>query len=204
MSTDVTVWISAALTVAMLSMVFAKENPFYKLGVHMYIGIGMGHVVVMSFNVIKTTGWQPLVKDGKTILLVPLLLGLLLFGRFSKKVAPYARCVVSLILAVAAGLGIRGSVDAQFLSQIRATFISPKSLSDLVIIVGVVSTLAYFFFTKPYASKLAGPLAYAPRVGRWMMMLCFGASFASASAGFLSKLITRVMFLVKDWLGLIT
>lgn len=197
------VWLGAFLTITLLSMVFFKDNPVYNTVVHIFIGLGAGHVIVMGLNVIKNSGWMPLIQKGQYNVLIPMILGLLLFSRFSKKYSYLGKPSVALIVAVAAGLGLRGAIIAQFLDQIRATFVPLTSVSNLILAAGVLSTLLYFFFAKFYTSKLTGPLRYLPYFGRYVMMVCFGASFASAGAGFLSKLITRIMFLARDWLGLI-
>jgi hypothetical protein len=61
---------------------------------------------------------------------------------------------------------------------------------------------SYFLFTRRYTRPLEGPLGILPRLGRWFLMIAFGASFGNASMGFLSMLIGRALFLVRDWLGL--
>lgn len=204
MAADFNTWLEAFLTLAMISMVFFKENPVYDLVVSAYLGIGVGHGIVMGANVIKNSGWIPMIRGRQYVLIIPIVFGLLLFARYSEKLARWSRPSTALIVAVAAGLGLRGAVTAQFLDQIRATFVPLNSLGNIVLLISVVCTVVYFLFTGPYTSKLVGPLRYLLMIGRWVMMICFGASFASASAGFLSKLIIRIMFLVRDWLGLVS
>ncbi len=203
MATNLNVWLEAFLTLVLLSMVFFKKNPIFDSVVRAYLGIGVGHAVVMSVQVIKNNGWGPMVEKGQYILVIPFALGLMLFTRYSDKLASWARIPTAVIVGVAAGLGLRGAIVAQFLDQIRATFVSLNSFGNIVLFVSVVCTVMYFLFTGSYTKKLVGPLRYLPTIGRWAMMISFGASFASASAGFLSKLIIRVTFLVRDWLGLV-
>jgi hypothetical protein len=191
------------MTFAMLSLAFFKENPAYRVGEHIMIGIGAGHTIVMGINNIKTTGWIPLVQKGQYILLVPMLLGLLLFTRYTKRYQHMAKPTMALIIAVGAGLGLRGSIMGSFLDHIVATF-NFRNINDALIAVGVLGTVSYFFFTQHYTRKLVGPLGYLPRLGRWTMMLAFGASFGNAGMGFLSLMIGRLMFLMRTWLGIIS
>ncbi len=204
MATDFTTWLAAFLTLGIISMVIFKDNPLYNLIVSAYMGIGVGHGVIMGLRVIFNSGVQPMFQESQFALIIPLLFGILLFARYFDRYARLARPSAALIVAVAAGLGLRGSIVAQFLDQIKATFIPLNSVGNIVLIVSVITTIIYFLFTERYTDKLVGPLSHLPTLGRWAMMICFGASFASASAGFLSKLIVRFMFLVRDWLGLIS
>lgn len=204
MATDFTTWLAAFLTLGIISMVFFKDNPVYNLIVSAYMGIGVGHSVIMGLRIISNNGFKPMIQEGKYALIIPILFGILLFARYFDKYARLAKPSAALIVAVAAGLGLRGSIVAQFLDQIKATFIPLNSVGNIVLVVSVICTIIYFFFTDRYTGKLVGPLRHLPTVGRWAMMICFGASFASASAGFLSKLIVRFMFLVRDWLGVVS
>jgi len=203
MSQDVGVWVAVVFTFAMISLAFFKENPVYRLGEHIFIGIGAGHAVVVGVTLIRTSGWQPLVQKGQVALIIPLVLGLLLFARYVKRYAQWAKPSMAIILASGAALGLRGTISTQFLDQIRATFVPLNDINNLLLVLGVIATLGYFFFTEMYNKVLTGPLSTVPRLGRYVMMIAFGASFASAGAGFLSKLIARIMFLARDWLGAI-
>jgi len=204
MSGDYGVWVAVAFTFAMLSLVLYKENPVYRVGEHVMIGIGAGHAIVMAINNIKTTGWLPIVQKGQNILIIPMLLGLLLFTRYVKGYQHWGRPTMALIIAVGAGLGLRGSIMGSFLDHIVATFTSVKNLNDWIVIIGVLGTVSYFFFTQHYTTKMVGPLSPLPRLGRWTMMLAFGASFGNAGMGFLSLMIGRLMFLMRTWLGWIS
>ncbi len=204
MASDPIIWLEAFLTLALLSMVFLKKNPVFEYVVSAYLGIGVGHALIMGINVIQASGWRPITQESQYALVVPCIIGVLLFARHSKNIAHWSRIPTALIVGVAAGLGLRGAIVAQFLDQIRGTFVSLDSFGNIVMLVSVVCTVLYFLFSSYYTDRLKGPLGYIPRIGRWAMMVSFGASFASASAGFLSKLIMRVTFLVRDWLGLVS
>lgn len=203
MATDFTTWLGAFLTLGLMSMVFFKDNPVYNLIVSGYLGIGVAHTTIMALRVISNNGFRPLIQQGKYSLVIPILFGILLLTRYFDKYARLARPSASLLIAVAAGLGLRGAVVAQFLDQIKATFVPLNSVGNVVLAVSVICTVTYFLFTARYTGRLVGPLRHVPTVGRWAMMICFGASFANSSAGFISRLIVRVMFLARDWLGIV-
>ena len=202
MATDFGIWLGAFLTLGAMSFVFFKENAVFDLVVNIFLGIGIGHGLVLGIGRIIETGWKPMLA-GRYILVVPLLAGLMLFARRSKKYARLAKPSAALLVAVAGALSVRGSAISLITGQITATFVPLNNLSNIVLVLSVVSPVAYFLFTKPYASKLVGPLKYLPTIGRWAMMVTFGAGFANTT-GFFARLIVRFLFLLRDWLGVIS
>ena len=52
MSLDFGIWVEGLVTIAMLSYVW-KENPFYRIAEHLYVGISAGHAVVMAWGNIR-------------------------------------------------------------------------------------------------------------------------------------------------------
>ena len=72
-------------------------------------------------------------------------------------------------------------------------------ISNLLIIVGVIATLIYFYFSKEHK----GILGIGAKVGIWFMMIAFGASFGYTVMARISLLIGRVYFLLHNWLGVI-
>ena len=70
----------------------------------------------------------------------------------------------------------------------------------MILVFGTVCALIYFFFSVPHR----GPIGGMATAGIWIMMIGFGASFGYTVMARLSLLIGRVLFLLKDWLGLIS
>jgi len=68
----------------------------------------------------------------------------------------------------------------------------------LIIIVGVITTLVYFYFSKEHK----GVLGKTARVGMVFIMISFGAHFGYTVMARLSLLIGQVKFITVDWLGL--
>lgn len=192
--------VSAIFTFALFSFVFAKDNPIYNLAEHIFVAVGAGHAVTMAYGVLRGSAWDPLIK-GKTLIIVPIIFGLLLFTRYFKSVSWLTRPSMALVVACGAGLGLRGAVRADFLDQIRASFLPLNSINNVIFIVGVVTTITYFFFTRHYTKVFEeGPLSFVPKVGQWFMMVAFGASFGQAAMGRLAILVGKMSFLLKDFL----
>ena len=190
--------ISVIFTLALFTFVFAKDNPVYNTAEHIFVAVGAGHAVVASYWVLRGNAWDPLVTKGNTTVLLPILLGLLLFTRYIKSISWLTRPSIALIVACGAGLGLRGSIRVDFLDQIVATFLPFNSIDNIIFVVGTVATITYFFFTGTYTRAFQGRLKVLPQVGQWFMMVAFGASFGQSVMGRLAVLVGKISFLLKD------
>lgn len=73
-------------------------------------------------------------------------------------------------------------------------------LANAILIgLGTLAGLVYFFFSKEHTGLVFGGLA---RVGIWFLMIAFGGSFGFTVMGRISLLIGRIQFLLGDWLHL--
>jgi hypothetical protein len=72
-------------------------------------------------------------------------------------------------------------------------------LGNLVLIVGTLTGLVYFYFSKEHK----GALGSAAKIGIYFLMITFGASFGYTVMSRMSLLIARLYFLFGDWLGII-
>jgi hypothetical protein len=70
------------------------------------------------------------------------------------------------------------------------------SLNNLIVFVGVLTVLCYFFFSK----KHEGAFGRFATLGIWFLMVSFGAAFGYTVMGRVSLLIGRLNFLVNGWL----
>ena len=56
-------WVAAGLTLFIYSFLY-KDNPLFKLGEHLYVGISVGYSVVLAWHtVFLRLLWEPLKKD---------------------------------------------------------------------------------------------------------------------------------------------
>jgi len=148
---------------------------------------------------------------------VALALGLMLLMRLSSKGAWISMWPLAFIIGVTAGLKIVSHVESDLLAQSVATFkplaalergadgaiaVAPTvwmSLRNVLIVVGVLCCLTYFFFSVEHK----GLVGRSARVGVWYLMITFGAAFGFTVMGRVALLAARVEFLFDDWLWLI-
>ncbi|HUV31102.1 MAG TPA: hypothetical protein VMY05_08460 [Acidobacteriota bacterium] len=155
---------------------------------------------------------------------IPVILGILLLMRLSPKGGWISRWPLAFIVGTTAGLNFSRYLRTDFIKQISSTFVpllgrewqgvgvffSTLDLSatgqfvmiaaNWVIFLGVFCGLIYFYFSREHS----GLFGRASRVGVWILMITFGASFGYTVMGRISLLVGRITFLFRDWLGLIS
>lgn len=192
----------AATFTLMVYSFFYKENKAYRLAEHIFIGLAVAHGAVTSSRYVWDTALTPLLVKGETYWILPMLVGLLFFFFFSKKYFWVYRIPISTVVGTGIGLGMAGLMRSQFIDQIRATIglANPKAtwssgnylINTVLIAIMVIGTLFFFIFT----TEQKGPMLYASYVGRYTMMVAFGAAFGFTVMARMSLLIGRMQFLL--------
>jgi len=202
------IWVAAILTLAIYSFLY-KENPLYRLAEHLVVGTSLGYSIVMIWNqLLFPRLWQPLTHGQDWTLVIPALFGILYITRFYPRVAWLSRYPIAFLLGTGMGVGFPLDMQALVLRQIEATIIPiyapgapfDVSLGTVVIVLGTLAALIYFFFSKPHRGPFFGT---GSKIGIWIIMIGFGATFGFTVMGRISLLIGRVQFLLGDWLHLL-
>ncbi|MCL4424090.1 MAG: hypothetical protein M1553_01225 [Firmicutes bacterium] len=193
---ELSVWIAALGTLAVLSFVI-KENSAYRVAESLLIGTSAAHAFVMGVINIRRLAIAPLL-GGRWLMIIPIIIGILLFTRLSRKLMWLSLYPIALIVGLGLGMTLRGAIFAQFLSQVKATMLPLNSVNNLIIIVGTTAVLLFFFFTR----EREGLFGSYVRFGRWIMMIAFGATFGDSVMMAMTLLIGRLQFLYGNWLKL--
>jgi len=193
------VTVAAFFTISLYSFLY-KDNSFYKLAEHIFAGISAGYYVGLVWHsVIKQQLWLPLMNEGQYLLIIPGILGILMFTRFISKISWLSRLSLAFVVGNTAGITLIRQLHGMILPQVRSTFLDLATLTGIVMIVGVISTLIYFYFSKEHK----GALGFVAQVGIWFIMISFGASFGYTVMARVSLLIGRAQFLLTNWLHII-
>ncbi len=198
-STSIWIWIAALLTLSIYSFLY-KDNPFYKFSEKILVGISIGYTVSIYFhNTIIAKVWNPLVHDHNFLVIVPLILGLLMFSRLFKGKAYLSRIPIAFVVGTGCGMSIPSSFENLF-KQVQGTMPQVFTIGNIIILIGVLSTLIYFFFSVEHK----GIIGKVTRVGITFIMIGFGAAFGATIMARISLFIGRIQFLLGDWLGIIS
>ncbi len=202
-------WVAAGLTLFMFSFLY-KDNPFFRFGEHLYVGISMGYTIVrIHYDVMVKSLYSPVTQEGKWWLLMPALLGLLVLTRFIPKVSWLSRISFAVIVGFGSGVAIPRIISSNILQQVQGTLkpilnagqrpFGMAQLNILLILVGVVTVLVYFFFSVEHR----GPIQVSARIGIYFLMVNFGAGFGYTVMARMSLVIGRfddlILFASRDF-----
>ncbi|MDP2873573.1 MAG: hypothetical protein Q8P31_13705 [Bacillota bacterium] len=203
MSASPGVWLAAIFTLAIYSFLYG-DNPVYKFSEHLFVGLGAAHMAVMGWESMFNRAWTPLYTKGEWWWSGAIIGGIMLLTRWFRPIQWISRIPLGFMMGVAAGLSARSAIDSQFWRQIQSTVtMKLNTTNNIVYVVIVVCTLAYFLFAFNEKSGLGQGIKGVGLVGQYMMMIAFGASLGSTIMARLSLVIGRLDFLFKTWLGVL-
>ena len=129
---------------------------------------------------------------------IPLILGIFMILRLVPSLSWLARFSIAYIVGMISGLKLYSFLNSNILMQVKDLGINSNASSwaifnQLLIIIGVVSGLIYFFFSMEHK----GVIGKVSKVGIFYLMIKFGASFGFAVMGRISLLIGRFEELIQ-------
>jgi hypothetical protein len=148
------------------------------------------------------------------------ILAIMMLLRLVSKVGWISRWPLAVVVGSTAGLYMITYFQSNFLSQLQNTVIPliaigriralpsvgltadlffAAYLGNLVLIIGTLTGLVYFYFSKEHKGALGG----AAKIGIYFLMITFGASFGYTVMSRMSLLIGRLYFLFGDWMGIV-
>jgi len=214
---------AAFLTLATFSFLY-KDNPFYKFAEHLVVGASAGYfVIILWHNGLIPKLWYDRLDDGSPWLLwldssqpyylIAALLGILIWTRFSKKYGWISRWPLAVYIGIGAGAAVPLEMKARVNEQVVAMMAginwdhffgqggfnlldATSGLSQLLVFVGTLCALIYFFFSKAHTGVVGGMAKF----GIWILMIGFGASFGFTVMARISLFINRMQFMDQQWI----
>lgn len=215
-------WLAAFMSICILSFLY-DDNPIYKFAEAIFIGCSAAYFMVQGVweQLIKNL----LIKIAPEVAIhlvdsiepqeawiryyyfIPLILGILLLWRLAPSGGWVARWPLAFIVGWTAGTNLERYLTSDFARQIDPTLIPMvvvqdgsvmwmASLSNTVLVAGVLCALIYFFFSVEHR----GAFGVASRTGIWVLMITFGAAFGYTVMGRIALLVGRMEFLFVDWM----
>mgnify|MGYP001136889778 CR=1 FL=1 len=198
-----------------------KENPLSRAVEHLFIGLAAVYTLAFMYDAaVSVAFWgsveEPKMAEGNIIWILPILISLMYFFFFTKKYFYLYRYPVAIVAGIMAGMMICGMIQSNFVAQIQGTVTlplvgetpegkpvwggwPPPGLNSIIIIIGVITVLTFFFFTWEHK----GPLGVSTKIGRYFLMATFGAGYGGTVMARISLLIGRLRFLYEtsyqDW-----
>lgn len=216
--TNLTEFIGLALGFLLTILIFSYlmgDNPFFRLAIHIFIGVSAAYVAVITINnvliprlilpLINGTGQERLLS---IILLIP---SLFLF----LKITPLRRAgnwAVAILVGIGAAAAIGGAITGTLFPQILGTINSvdptaytittnrwDQAINGIIIVIGTITTLIYFHFGTqdiPGQTDERQPLIESISIiGKVFIAITFGALYAGVYLSALAALVERLSFI---------
>jgi hypothetical protein len=199
--------VSFLLTLMVFSYIL-RDNPLFRLAIHLFIGVAAGYAGAVAWNgVIVPLMIGPFFTafgggglDTLILALPPFILGLLLLGKLSDRLAWLGSPTMAFLVGVGAATAIGGAVLGTLFPQIAASMnvLNPEGIFMLL---GTVVTLVYFQFSvraepdqTPRRSQVLEIVSWG---GQVFIAVTFGVIFAGVYSAALTALIERWAFLIN-------
>jgi hypothetical protein len=190
--------LGALLTVATFSFLY-RDNPIYKVAEHLVVGVGAGYfLVLLVYTTLKPKLFDAL-AEGHLWYIIPGVLGVLMWLRFSRKLSWISRYSIAFYIGtsgVSIPLYMYNNVNRQVSStlDLGMGFGSLTEVWGILIVLGTLAGLVYFFFSKAHKGAFGG----FAKFGILVLMIGFGASFGYTVMARISLFVQRIAEL-EDW-----
>jgi hypothetical protein len=220
--------IGALLTLGIYSLLY-RENKFYRLVEHIFVGLAAGYAVVAAWKDVLFEQWFQAMIGRPPSDALPMVIGrwawacLLPIGVlglyvFSRKAAWLSRIPIGIILGLWAGQQF-SAFQEESVPQVAATakpFIPntwelyqkgmppgtltvTQAISNIILVLTFIIVLSYFLYSFEQKNKLVQRSAL---YGRWLLMIGLGAIFGTTMMTRFVLFIDRAYFLLIEWLKL--
>ncbi|CAN5372219.1 hypothetical protein BH11ARM2_BH11ARM2_19960 [soil metagenome] len=220
--------IGVVATVGLYSVLY-KENKFYRFFEHLFLGLAAGWTIVSLWTeTLKANWWDKMVGTvaegtsqtvyGNWAYAALLPIGLVGYLVFSRKHNWMSRIPIGIILGLWSGQQIQiwwntygPQIDGSLKPVLPNTFSSltvpptpvpgavypSQAITNFLFVITVLCVLSYFLFSFDVKSKA---VRTASSLGRYLLMVGFGAIFGSTVMMRFTLLIDRMYFVWIEWL----
>ncbi len=207
--------LGAVLTLLIFSYLLG-DNPLYRLALHIFVGASVAYICVVAIDgvILQVLSPPDTADSGSGLLwgisLVGVLLGALLLTRGIRSLSWLSGISVAVLLGVGVGVALGGAVIGTLVPQVDAATnpavlepsITPgvfKPLGQIVAVVGTITGLAVFSFTSRQPSRrlVNRLLNGGARLGRWFILIGFGAAYGGVLVASLTFFADRVQYLIE-------
>jgi hypothetical protein len=194
-------WGGVICTLAIFSLLY-KENPVYRVFEYLFVGLATGYSITQVWqDILKPKWWDPLYA-GQWWMIFPVLLGLLYYTTYIRRISWMNRLLIGALMGFGAGLTFQGFAS-QYGPQIGASFVTLlpgrgltayQLINNWIVTLTLIAVMTYFFFA--FEQKNKGVQATA-KIGRWLLMVSFGAIFGQTVMARMALATKRLDFLLN-------
>jgi hypothetical protein len=214
--TDLLVGFLSFLFTLMILSYLVGDNPLFRVAVHIFVGVTAGYAGLIIWQQVIINKLLAPMLSGDWVLAVlfvfPLLMGFFLLTKAFPKYQGWGTWVVAFLVGVGAAATIGGAITGTLFPQTWASInlfdfsttpsdlVLEKIVEGLLILIGTITTLAYFQFSVRQSTVVSGKRNLFMRIisqtGEVFLAITFGALFAGVLASALAALVNRMQAIV--------
>ncbi len=198
-------WVAALTTIGLWSWLIDRESPVFDMVQYLFIGLALCYTIALQYSDYLLPALKK-VGTGEWALIVPMIIGLLIYAKFFRSVDYLSRWAIAYFVGYGAGY-VLAFTPAVFLGQVSASFFrlwgnqpGAVTAANWIIFLILICALLYFFFTvkRDGALMKGGTL-----IGRYAIMAALGFTFGATVLYRYSLLFGRVYFIFHTWLHIV-
>ena len=173
------IWVSCIIANVVVSQPF-KRTYAYELVERLLVGSASGYAIMLNLRSIGNSGIAPLMA-GRYSLIIAFILFLLLWTRLIPEISWISRYPTSVLIGIGLGVALATGVSGQVVGLSTATISGILTANDIysllnavIVVVGVLSSLWYFIYTKEHS----GYWGKFVLLGVLYMYVLFGLTYA--------------------------
>jgi hypothetical protein len=179
--------------VALMMMVWSwlyRESRWYHFAESTTVAVSVGNAIVVGLNTLNRMA-QP-VLTGSIAPAIAIIIGLLLFARFTSGYKWLSLYPMGMIMGIGTGIFLSAYITASIVKQFQATvpLFTTGNINDVITGIFIVLVMMYFLYTLTgTAEKVTTGIG---RIGRMILMLAIGALFGQAAFTRLSRIVAII------------
>ena len=189
-------FVGVPFTLFIFSYALYKDNPTFKFAEYTGIAAALANASVIALEFTRDNWVNPIVKGTMSPLyLLVLGIGLLYLARYtSTEYRWLVRYPVAILIGTQVGLLMRGQIEATIVNRTIGLMRNIFILDNLIVVIFALPVLLYFIMSGKEGSIQT---RYSQKLGKWAMMISFGAILGTRVATFVAWLAARVLYVLE-------
>jgi hypothetical protein len=207
LSDQIGLWIGFVLTLMVFSYLLG-DNFLYRLAIYVFVGLSAGFITMITVNSVLLPWLRATFQSGGTgglaVGLIPLVLGLLLLLKTTRRFNRLGNLAMGVIVGIGTAIALVGAISGTLLPLANQTAgsVAGDALNGFILVMGVVCTLIYFQYVArrvPGGSATRRGLVVRTFgiVGKGFIVITLGALYGGAILSGLVIVSERIAFILS-------
>jgi hypothetical protein len=176
-----------------------RETAYHRFVEYTMVGYTSGYLMANNWRSLRTNVWTGGILQGDYLVIIPIIVGLLLYTRFFRQYRVLNRWPIAIMMGSALAISTRKEVTNLWSAITGTMKLGTASLTDpsnIIFVLATLTVLSYFIFTR----EQKGLLGISTRTGRAFIMLAFGVSYSALVIGKGTAFVEMMRVLLWRWL----